>query len=307
MNEQNSRKLSWLADHLQPGFHSVLARIIGVRSIRNLEIHLAHSCNLTCESCSHYSNQGHKGIVSLEEAEQWMKLWNRRVSPSTFSLLGGEPTIHPELAEFVALARRNWPKAHLRLVTNGFFLHRHPDLPLVLQNDPDACIYLSIHHDAPEYQEKIRPILELLDGWVRQFGIRVKLNKSLKKWTRRYKGVGAAMEPYQDGQPRRSWEVCRAKYCPQLFEGKIWKCAALAYLRMQDAKHHLSEKWTPYLHYHPLEPDCTDEQLNEFFDREEEFYCGMCPAKREQFVLPVPLVSIRTGSSSQQPSRSFGM
>lgn len=41
--------------------------------IKHLEIHVAHICNLSCESCSHYSNQGHKGLVSLEEAEKWMK------------------------------------------------------------------------------------------------------------------------------------------------------------------------------------------------------------------------------------------
>src|ERR1700729_500575 len=126
-----------------------------MQSIRRLEIHLAHTCNLSCESCSHYSNQGHKGLLSLAEAERWMILWSQRLSLGSFSLLGGEPTIHPELAGFVALSRRYWADTHLRLVTNGFFLPRPPDLPAALQRDPNACIYLSIHHDAPEYLEKL--------------------------------------------------------------------------------------------------------------------------------------------------------
>src|SRR6266850_6082907 len=87
--------------------HSLLAgRRSTMRAIGNLEIHVVHSCNLTCESCSHYSNQGLKGIVSLEEADRWMSLWNRRLLPQTFSFLGGEPTIHPHLPEFVALVRK---------------------------------------------------------------------------------------------------------------------------------------------------------------------------------------------------------
>jgi hypothetical protein len=269
-----------------------------VRTIGNLEIHLVHSCNLTCESCSHYSNQGHKGTLSLEEADRWMNLWNRRLSPKTFSLVGGEPTIHPQLAEFVSRARRNWPAAELRLVTNGFFLNRHPTLPLVLKDDPNACLYLSIHHDAPEYQEKLRPILELLSGWVKEHGIRVAIYNSYKNWTRRYKGFGSAMEPFEDGQPRRSWENCPARYCRQLFEGKIWKCAPLAYLKLQDAKYHLSEKWQTYLHYQPLEPGCSDEDLHRFFDREEEPHCGMCPAGPQRFALPVPLAALRRGSEA---------
>src|SRR5262245_16722507 len=100
-----------------------------MQSFRNLEMHVVHSCNLSCESCSHYSNQGHKGMVSLDEAERWMQAWCGRLAPQNFVLLGGEPTIHPKLPEFLVLARRYWPNARLRLITNGFFLHRHPTLP----------------------------------------------------------------------------------------------------------------------------------------------------------------------------------
>jgi hypothetical protein len=265
-----------------------------VKEIRHLEIHVAHTCNLSCESCSHYSNQGHKGVLPLAQADEWMQAWSPRLSPSTFSLVGGEPTVHPELAGFTALARKHWPAAHLRLVTNGFFLHRHPDLPAVLQRDPNACIYLSVHHDAPEYAEKLRPIVELLRGWVRDYGIRVQSYASFKSWTRRYRGTGQGMEPFNDGQPRQSWEHCPARYCPQIFEGKIWKCAPLAYLGMQDEKYRLSASWKPYLQYRPLEADCSDEQFAEFFAREEEPSCGMCPANPEKFKLPMPLKIART-------------
>lgn len=228
-------------------------------------------------------------MVPLDEADRWMNLWNRRISPRTFSLLGGEPTIHPHLPEFLSLARRNWPGATLRLVTNGFLLYRHPTLPLVLKDDPNAYLSLSIHHDSLEYWEKLRPIMELLAGWVKRYGIRMICYNSHKNWTRRYKGVGSEMEPFEDGQPSHSWKNCPAKYCPQLFEGKIWKCGPLAYLNLQDAKYHLPEKWKPYLQYQPLEPGCSDEELHEFFARKEESYCAMCAANPQLFELPIPL------------------
>lgn len=47
--------------------------------VKHLEIRVAHACNLRCESCSHYSDQGHKGVVSLEDAERWMRAWRARV------------------------------------------------------------------------------------------------------------------------------------------------------------------------------------------------------------------------------------
>src|SRR5206468_2971035 len=86
-----------------------------MRSIRNLEIHVVHACNFTCESCSHYSNQRHQGILSLEDAAKWMGLWNRRISPQVVTLLGGEPTIHPHLADFLVLTRLHWPDAQVHL------------------------------------------------------------------------------------------------------------------------------------------------------------------------------------------------
>jgi hypothetical protein len=260
-----------------------------LKAIRNLEIHAAHACNLTCESCSHYSNHGHKGIVPLEDAERWMSAWSQRIAPAVFSILGGEPTIHPDLTAFVALARRHWPQAVLRIVTNGFFLHRHPELPLFLRDDPKAVLYLSIHHDAPEYREKLKPIMDLVGDWVRTHRIQVQYYPSTAYWTRRYHGFGAAMQPFADGQPRASWEACPARYCPQLFEERIWKCAALAYLRMQDAKFGLPKEWGPYLEYQPLAPDSTPAELEAFFAREEESACGMCAANPARLDLPIPL------------------
>ncbi len=158
--------------------------------IANLEMHVVHGCNLACESCSHYANQGHRGIISLEDADRWMRLWNARIDPKMFSLLGGEPTIHPKLEEFILLARRNWPDAKLRLVTNGFFLHRHPRLPQILAEDRDAQMCLWVHHASPEYRAKVQPILDLVGGWERNYGLRVIYYRSFANWTRRYRGHG---------------------------------------------------------------------------------------------------------------------
>jgi hypothetical protein len=255
----------------------------------NLEIHVAHACNLACESCSHYSNHAHKGLVSLEEAEAWMAPWGARVTPKFFSLLGGEPTVHPELTQFARIARRHWPRSTLRIVTNGFFLDRHPELPRFMREDGHTILNISVHHSAPEYRERMRPVLALADKWVRDYGIRIQVFTSNESWTRRYKGYGAAMEPFDDRDPRSSWQNCAAKTCPQVYEGRIWKCAPLAYLRMQHERFGLSARWAPYLGYRPLEPGCSDQELAAFFALEEESHCSMCAAKPEHFSLPMPM------------------
>jgi MoaA/NifB/PqqE/SkfB family radical SAM enzyme len=264
-----------------------------MRKLWNLEIHVTHGCNLSCESCSHYSNQGHTGHLSLEDADAWMSAWSGRVSPAVFSLLGGEPTIHPELPAFVPLVRKHWPDTAIRIVSNGFFLDRHPTLPTVLEQAGDAALYISIHHSSDEYSEKLAPNLELARSWVRDHKTSILTYPSSTRWTRRYKGIGANMAPYSDGDHRASWEQCSARYCPQIHQGRIYKCGPLAYLGMQDEKYGLSDAWDEYLGYAPLAPECSDAELDEFFDREDESVCGMCPAKPETFELPLPFPSRR--------------
>lgn len=249
---------------------------------------MTHACNLTCESCSHYSDHGHRGNLDLAEADRWMAQWSGRIAVKQFNLLGGEPTIHPGLCEFIPLVRRHWPKAHIRVVTNGFLLHRHPGLPKAIATAGNASLALSVHHDGEGYRERLRPVLALLDGWRRDHGTLIQLRPSHQGWTRRYRDFGAAMLPFEDGQPRQSWEICQAR-CNQLHDGKIWKCAPLAYLGLQKAKFDLSSKWDPYLRYQPLEPTCSNSELVTFLLLEDESFCAMCSAEPLRFALPNPM------------------
>jgi len=255
-----------------------------------LELHVSHACNLACESCSHYSNHNLKGNITLEKADEWMSLWNDRITPRVFSLLGGEPTVNPQLLDIIYLSREKWKYSKINLVTNGFFLHRYPDLPKVLKEIGNVLLSISIHYNGEAYIDKIASNLALAKEWKRKYKIDIEIRPSAKYWTRRYKGYGSSIEPYEDNNPRASWKVCPAKYCAQLFEGKLWKCPPLAYLKMLDEKVHLSKKWERYLNYQALSPDCTKEELKAFIKQKEIIECAMCSANLEYFKLPNPLI-----------------
>ncbi len=269
-----------------------LARMFGFdrrRRVGLVELHVSHACNLACESCSHYSNHAHKGDLAPATAAEWMAPWSRRLDITEFSILGGEPTINPQLCELIEMTRSYFGRARIRLITNGFFLDRHPDLGRTLAGIGNSYLAMSIHHDAPDYRERIAPALARIESWRRDHGLNVEFWNSHTNWTRRYRGFGDTMLPFEDGEPRRSWQICPAKSCKQLHEGKLWICAPLAYLGMQDAKFRLSEQWRPYLAYQPLAPDCTDAELDAFLAREDEPECAMCSAERRPFALPNPL------------------
>jgi Radical SAM superfamily len=260
--------------------------------LHNVELHVAHACNLSCSQCTHYSNHRHRGLLTPTEADREMGLWSHRLQPEFFSLLGGEPTLNPALSEIVRIARRHWPQSKLQLVTNGFLLGRHPDLPRTLE-ETGCRLEISVHHDSPEYQTRVAAVRTLVESWQKRHRLYVHWRDSNTRWTRTYRGEGASMRPYNDARPRESWEHCRSRWCPQIHAGKLWKCPQLAYLRMQLDKHGISgePEWQPYLGYRPLGPECTDAELREFVAREDELYCSMCAASPETFELPSPLRS----------------
>ncbi len=267
-------------------------------TVPHLEVHITHKCNLSCEGCLHFTNHRHEGTLSAAELRKTMALWNTRLIPRSFAILGGEPCMHRELVDIVYLTRKMWPhpRTRIELVTNGLLLHLHPGLPQALV-DTETELAISVHSDAataPKYQEKLSRGLELARKWEREHGISLNVGDSFNEWSLGYKGSGAGIMPFEDGDPRKSWDHCvTGQECFQLFEDHLWKCAPAAYLRLQDRKYDLSEKWNPYLQYRPLGPECSDREIAEFFKRKSEPVCGMCPSNPQTFFKRNPLLPVR--------------
>ncbi|HBJ38656.1 MAG TPA: hypothetical protein DDZ51_28680 [Planctomycetaceae bacterium] len=125
--------------------------------LQNLEFHAAHACNLYCPQCSHYSNFHAGGIVSMEEAHANFDAWTGRLAPRRLAILGGEPTLNPSLVQIVKMAREAFPNAEGLLVTNGFFLDRHPSLPQALI-DNRFRMDVSQHGRTPVYMKRFREV-----------------------------------------------------------------------------------------------------------------------------------------------------
>src|SRR4029453_9124761 len=94
-----------------------------------LQFHVRCGCNLACGSCSHYSNHTHAGNATPSELERQVALWNRKIVPRSFRLLGGEPTLNKDLLDLIRIARQGWPAAEGTqggTITNGLRLERFP-------------------------------------------------------------------------------------------------------------------------------------------------------------------------------------
>ena len=248
--------------------------------IPQLDYHIIHNCNLSCEGCSDFTNHNLPGKISIEEARKEYKFWNKRVFPKEFAILGGEPTLHKDLIEHLYLAREMWSYSRITLITNGFFLHRHKDLGKVL-SETNIQIGFSLHDDSEEYMNKVQDNIDLCKSWEKDYGIVALINHCYKKWNLIYKGFGNDIMPYEDNDPEASWNNCFMDgKCFQLHDGKLWKCPPITYLPLLAKNYKISDKWDPYLKYKALDSDCSNKQLSEFLSRKSESVCAMCPSSK---------------------------
>lgn len=122
------------------------ARTVGFQpGERNVFFHLLTACNLSCRHCYINPSQHGKQIVSLETALQWLHLFvqKEKEKSSNLILLGGEPTMHPHLAEIIKAAKVM--DYAVTVDTNGVDLRG-----LLEKVTPQELDYLSFSLDGPD-------------------------------------------------------------------------------------------------------------------------------------------------------------
>lgn len=261
--------------------------------VPRLEIHISDYCNLKCDNCNHFSNYGISGLISAEEYELWNRPWAKLLFPLNYQLLGGEPTTNHELVEICKLARKMWRKTpKIVLVSNGFFLNKHPELPVVLAEN-NIKLIISVHSNTEIYNEKLEEIKTLILNWQKDNKFKVHYRESYKNWVQTFKrdATGNTV-PCNDGNPAQSFAKCLSKEAKQIYQGNLFKCPPMAYLNLVNKKFTLSDEWNFYLGYKPLAPDCTRKELEDFFALKEEAYCNMCAANPTSNPKNDPLVQL---------------
>ena len=100
-------------------------RILGKRlRLYHFEIHVTDHCNLNCKGCGHFSNLCPPTFLGLDEFESDVTAVAERLDVDDVWLLGGEPLLHPQIDEFVRIARRCFPKTRISVQTNSTLVTR---------------------------------------------------------------------------------------------------------------------------------------------------------------------------------------
>lgn len=183
----------------------------------HIECNIDKHCNLNCKGCDHFAPIAEQEFLPVEEFSQDMNEIHRLFAEKDgeFHLLGGEPTLHPDLVEFLYITRKNLPNAKIVLDTNGTLLKRMPE------KFYDACIQYNISISVTRYPISID--YDELGKWIREKGISYEYlgssegGRTLWKFPLDFSG---------SQNPVESFNACRnANSCWTLERGRLYTCS----------------------------------------------------------------------------------
>lgn len=92
----------------------------------NISYYLTDHCNLNCAGCNHFSPVAEPRFSSLHLFEDNIKALLKIAKVTEFNLMGGEPLLHPDIIQFIEIARKYY-SGSLHLITNGLLLDKMSD------------------------------------------------------------------------------------------------------------------------------------------------------------------------------------
>lgn len=118
---------------------------------RNVFFHILTGCNLACRHC--YINQEQHGsrMLDRETLGAWLQLFAAPSQETNLIVLGGEPTLHPDLA-FVVKQARELGYSSVTIDTNGYLFH---DI-LAKITPEEAVLSFSLDGPSPEVNDPLR-------------------------------------------------------------------------------------------------------------------------------------------------------
>lgn len=87
-------------------------------------VSLVEQCNLNCWGCLNYSPLAHSEYLDIAIFERDFRRLSELSGGNVIriGLLGGEPLLHPNIIEFLPIARKYFPHSVIEIVTNGLLL-----------------------------------------------------------------------------------------------------------------------------------------------------------------------------------------
>ena len=134
--------------------------------IHNVDYHITDKCNLNCAACNHFcplvpADTEHKSMEQIEKDLTALSKFRDHIKKVT--ILGGEPTLHPNFTEILYLTRKLFPKNLLEVTTNGTTYKKIGIFKKAIL-DNNFHMILSIYPYKENYMEGYNEIIKEFEG-----------------------------------------------------------------------------------------------------------------------------------------------
>lgn len=184
----------------------------------HLDVHVTDHCNMRCKGCSHFSNISPKVFVDPATFERdFRRMAELFAGVKEVYLLGGEPLLHPRLADLIRVAHRCFPRAKTYVVTNSLLVTRMDASVWTALAETGVILYCDLYPVG-------LPVTEI-DALAAAHGARI-------KWTEprdQFFTIPIDVEGGQDAAA--SFAACEGvDNCVNLKDGRLYPCARIAYI-----------------------------------------------------------------------------
>lgn len=92
------------------------------KNATNIFFHILTQCNLKCRHCYINPKEHGKNTLPVSVVEKWLHAFKINTQDANLILLGGEPTLHPELSQIIKISR-NMGFNSITVDTNGYLFN----------------------------------------------------------------------------------------------------------------------------------------------------------------------------------------
>lgn len=264
------------------------------RNLMKIEVNLADHCNLNCQCCDHFAPIADKYFLDIKEFEKDISRLSELMDGQIrlFKIQGGEPTLHPNLIDFMRITREKFPTCTILFFTNEILLlplehgengnlwqaMKDYDVKLMLTTYPLKLDYKKIDEKAKEYGIQYNRFVEIGDTDPDTFG---STNSNIDKMS--------VHHPFdlKGKVPKYQYVSCyQFNESITLRHGKIYTCPFIPYIDYFNKYFNQNLKVTEndYIDIYKVN---SYEEIAEFCTHRTDFcsYCNIKDRKPQKFAI----------------------
>lgn len=237
-----------------------------IRLFPVVEFYITNVCNLSCRGCNRFNDLNFKGHQRWADHVDAYEAWSKRLDLPRIVIIGGEPTLNPDLELWAMNLRRLWPDSVIMIQTNGTY--QRPE-HLTFWDKYRVGFGLSLHDPAiaEELKTKWRNYAGEIEAYVFHQNTVIKQDNHFI---------------LHNSDPKKAFAACDMKHDHTMYQGKLYKCPAMSNLPDFDQQFdlRLDDRQSELLYsYQPLAADCPEEELQQFVATKDQHIaqCEFCP------------------------------